>query len=76
MFSDDKESYQAINYQGVAIRFTDFENLPAHISSKLEYEDYQAQNYVQKTNQSQSDQFEFEFIFSIILGIAYIVAAL
>lgn len=76
MFSDDKDSYQAINYQGVAIRFTDIENLPEHISSKLEYEDYQAQNYVQKTNQAQSDQFEFEFIFSIILGIAYLVAAL
>jgi uncharacterized protein YbjQ (UPF0145 family) len=76
MFSDDKESYQAINYQGVAIRFTDIEKLPDHITSKLSYRDYQAESYVQNTNQAQSDETDFEFMFSIILGIAYVVSAL
>ena len=73
IFGDDKDNYNAISYQGTAIRFTNLESLPDHIKIHMESPDYQSQQIVRNDNNSKDNSTMVELILSILLGVAYLV---
>lgn len=74
IFSDDRDTYQAIAYQGVAIRFNDIESLPDHIQSQFKTTDTHSQRIVKAENDRKSSSAAFEMILSVVLGVAYLIA--
>jgi len=74
LFSDDEDIYSSITYQGVAVRFTDLEALPQDIKQKLERNDYAAESAVKRDNKRESDNTAFEMVFSVIIGLAYVLS--
>lgn len=73
VFSDDRESYQAVAYEGVAIRFDDIESLPESTQSKLQTTDTRSQKIVSGESESRSSSMAFDMVFSLVLGIAYLL---
>lgn len=73
IFEDDKDSYHAISYQGTAIRFKDIESLPENIKVHMQSPDYHALQVVRDDREAESNSMMFELIFSMLLGVAYLV---
>ncbi|NVK36844.1 MAG: hypothetical protein HWE18_02865 [Gammaproteobacteria bacterium] len=73
IFDDERDNYNAIAYQGTAIRFNDIETLPEHIKTVMASPDYSAQTRVNQDKESSSNSTMFELFLSLVLGIAYLV---
>lgn len=73
IFDDERDNYNAIAYQGTAIRFNDLESLPENIKTTMASPDYSAQAKVNRDNESSSNSTMFELFLSLVLGIAYLV---
>ncbi|MGK0444046.1 MAG: hypothetical protein ACJA1U_000976 [Bermanella sp.] len=74
IFDDEKEHYNAISYQGTAIRFNDIDALPDHIKVQMNAPDYHAQRVVRNDSDSRSNSIMFELFLSLALGVAYLVS--
>ncbi len=74
MMDEEDHYYSSINYEGVAIRFTDLDAVPANIKASMNVSNQSAVTEVDHDRESQSAKSGFEIILSIILGIAYIAA--
>lgn len=70
----EKDPYNAISYQGTAIKFTDFDNLPDHIKVHTSHPDYQSKSIVDRESQNKSNSAVFEIFLSLAIGIAYLVS--